>query len=499
MKRRMTLIILLTLIPNVIAWATVINVPGDYPTIQQGVDASSGGDTVLVQPGEYVENINFNGRNITLGSLFLPSQDTVFISQTIIDGDTLGSVVTFNHGETSNAIITGFTIQNGFSMNGGGINCLSSDPTISNNIIDGNTAEADGGGIYCDDSDPVISRNIISGNSVYNGAGGGIYCWNNSSPIISGNIISGNSADNGGGICCAPVSAPVISGNIICLNSAAPGGYGGGIYCLACNPLISNNVIHSNVATSWLFGYGGGVCISECGAMIVNNTLSLNYARYGGGMAVLDASYPVIKNTIIWENTAPTVPQILIDDGSTLAVTYSNIQDTLWPGNGNICIEPLFRDSAGNDFHLMSIACGDSFSSPCIDAGHPAMVDSLLDCSWGLGSYICDMGAYGGGDSLITGISDDYLPVPDRSTLLQNYPNPFNSGTTIRFITVESAGVKLAIYDLLGREVQTLIDEFRQAGIHSVAFDAADLPSGVYFYRLQVGEAVKARPMVLLR
>jgi parallel beta-helix repeat protein len=279
--------------------ATVINIPADYPTIQQGIDISFDGDTVLVQPGTYYENINFNGHNVTLGSLFLPSQDTIYISQTIIDGDTLESVVTFNNGENPNAIITGFTIQNGFSMYGGGITCLSSNPTICNNIIYGNSAEADGGGIYCDDSDPAISRNLIGGNSVYDGAGGGIYCWNNSSPIISGNTISGNSSNNGGGICCSPFSAPVITGNVIRYNSAAPGGYGGGIFSLASNPRISNNVIYNNIASSWLFGYGGGICVSEGSAMIVNNTISLNYARYGGGMAILNAAYPVLKNTII--------------------------------------------------------------------------------------------------------------------------------------------------------------------------------------------------------
>ncbi|UCE65803.1 MAG: right-handed parallel beta-helix repeat-containing protein [Candidatus Zixiibacteriota bacterium] len=499
MKRILTFSVIFVTLACGLGWSTVINIPADYPTIQQGIEASADGDTVLVQPGTYVENLNFNGHNIVLGSLFLPSQDTIFISQTIIDGDTLGSVVTFNHGETPNAIITGFTIQNGFSMNGGGINCSSSNPTIDHNVVSGNTSESDGGGIYCDDSNPLILGNMISGNSVYDGAGGGVYCWNNSSPIISGNTISGNSANNGGGICCAPVSAPVICGNVIRYNSASPGGYGGGIYCLASIPLISNNVIHSNVATSWLLGYGGGICISECGAMISNNTLSLNYARYGGGMAVLDASYPVLNNMILWENTAPVVPQILIDDVSTLAVSYSDIQDTLWPGAGNLSVDPLFRDTAGADFHLMSTACGDSLDSPCIDAGHPAIVDSLLDCSYGLGTYMSDMGAYGGGDSVIVGIDDNDYYLPDKLVLMQNYTNPFNNETKIRFLIVKSMEVRLAVYDLLGREVQTLIDEYRPAGVHTVTFDASDLSSGVYFYGLQVGEAFETKRMVLLK
>ena len=67
--------------------AATINVPADYAMIQAGINASSNGDTVLVHPGIYVEHINFNWHNIVLGSLFLTTGDTSYISQTIIDGD----------------------------------------------------------------------------------------------------------------------------------------------------------------------------------------------------------------------------------------------------------------------------------------------------------------------------------------------------------------------------------------------------------------------------
>lgn len=72
--------------------ATIINIPDDYPTIQAGIDASSDCDTVLVQPGTYVENIDFNGHNIVVGSLFLTIGDTSYISSTVIDGDSSGSI-----------------------------------------------------------------------------------------------------------------------------------------------------------------------------------------------------------------------------------------------------------------------------------------------------------------------------------------------------------------------------------------------------------------------
>jgi hypothetical protein len=125
------------------ASATIINIPDDYATIQEGIDAGGDGDTVLVQAGTYVENINFNGHDIVLGSLFLTTGDPSFIEQTVIDGDQQGSVVTFASGETVNSVIEGFTITNGsgtyfdpyWEYGGGGIYCNGSAPTIQYNII----------------------------------------------------------------------------------------------------------------------------------------------------------------------------------------------------------------------------------------------------------------------------------------------------------------------------------------------------------------------------
>jgi len=73
----------------------------------------------LVQPGTYLENINFNGENIVLGSLFLTTSDTTYISNTIIDGTQSGAVVTFKSGEDSTTQLIGFLITNGFHHPGG--------------------------------------------------------------------------------------------------------------------------------------------------------------------------------------------------------------------------------------------------------------------------------------------------------------------------------------------------------------------------------------------
>ena len=83
--------------------------------------------------------------------------------------------------------------------------------------------------------------------------------------------------------------------------------------------------------------------------------------------------------------------------------------------------------------------------------------------------------------------------------LTTNYPNPFNPSTTIRFDLPESAHVRLRVFDALGREVRVLLDGIRAAGAHEVVFDASDLPSGTYFYRLETAHGSFVRPMLLAK
>lgn len=81
----------------------------------------------------------------------------------------------------------------------------------------------------------------------------------------------------------------------------------------------------------------------------------------------------------------------------------------------------------------------------------------------------------------------------------QNYPNPFNPSTTIKYELPRSSEVKLSVFDMLGREVSVLVNERRDAGVHEVKFDGSNLASGVYFYRLQAGDFVQSRKLVLLK
>jgi hypothetical protein len=98
-----------------------------------------------------------------------------------------------------------------------------------------------------------------------------------------------------------------------------------------------------------------------------------------------------------------------------------------------------------------------------------------------------------------TDIREDQHENVQKFRLEQNYPNPFNPTTTIEFALAETGEVKLKVFDMLGREVATLIDDRKNAGRHKVRFDASNLSSGVYFYRLKAGDKIQINKMTLIK
>jgi hypothetical protein len=84
-------------------------------------------------------------------------------------------------------------------------------------------------------------------------------------------------------------------------------------------------------------------------------------------------------------------------------------------------------------------------------------------------------------------------------SLYQNYPNPFNPSTTIEFTLHKSEYVELKVYNTLGQEVQVLLNERKHAGHHKVEFNGRNLPSGVYFYKIEAGEYKQVRKSILLK
>lgn len=149
---------------------------GDYTHIQQGVDAAANGDTVLVWPGIYIENVLIENKNIVLGSLALTTDSIHYVSQTVIDGNDSGSCVLVKFSNDKN-LIKGLTLTGGsgyeFGPNmGGGICIRSSVVDLVDCIIRDNKVIGSGGGFYCFFSDVFLSGVTIKGNHAYIHGGG---------------------------------------------------------------------------------------------------------------------------------------------------------------------------------------------------------------------------------------------------------------------------------------------------------------------------------------
>jgi len=393
----------------------------------------------------------------------------------------------------SNPIISNCIISDNsalFDAGGIGIGYHSS-PTIINSVISGNSSTWNGGGIVCARvSDPIIIDCTINGNLAERGAG--IFCSISSDPIIINNTISQNSAIYAGGGFYSNNSNPRVNNNIIVGNSSC---FGGGICCVLSNAVIINNTISGNSADS----SGGGIDCYESSPMIQNNTISGNSVILvgGGGINIEFNSYPTITNNIFWGDTAPNNPEIQVI-GSNPTITYCNIQGG-WEGEGNIDLDPLFRDTISGDYHLMATYCDDPYNSPCIDMGHPDILDSLLDCGWGLGMIRSDMGAFAGGDSVMVSIPQRDDNIPAAFYLSQNYPNPFNAITNIQFNIPTAGHVTLEIYNILGQRIETLIDNRLDPGSCRFNWDASQRSSGIYFYKLTAGDITITKRMMLLK
>jgi hypothetical protein len=381
--------------------ANVLNVPGTYATVQAAINASSNGDTVVVAPGTYFENIDFKGKLITVQSAQGPSVTT-------IDGSNLAPVVNFSTNETTAAVIQGFTLQHGnatgvFGYEGAGVHINGASPTVAGNVITANTSCADGTGISIAFASPTIRDNTITGNSKQAGCsgqnGGGIYVRGAASAQIIHNSITNNTSDFGGGISLFAAGAPNLLNNTISGNSANYGG--GGVYIVnQSTATIVQNVITGNTST----GSGGGLYLlasSGSGSpLFVNNTVSGNAGAESGVYITGFESQVQLFNNII--TAAASLPAVLCD------TTYSSIPPVFDHNDlfnsagpaasgscsqvvgtaGNISADPKF--AAAGDYHLQS-------SSPAIDAGNnsaPALPATDLDGKPRISGVAADQGAY---------------------------------------------------------------------------------------------------------
>jgi len=334
----------------------LLRVPEDYETIQAAIDNASDGDTVLVNEGEYTENIDFGGKNILVASNFILDLDEAWMFFTIIDGNEEGAVVTFRNNETDEAQLIGFTITNGIghdlggTPSGGGIYCANASPILSHLQITQNTA-GQGGGIFCETGEPTVTNCTFEENSgPGQSVGGGIICLNEGNARVSNCEFIENTTWVGGAVVCVQGSNATFNDCIFRGNATTNRG---GVVYLQENPDVSfvnceftGNTSESHGGAFYSFAgsspdirecnftgnettLGGTIYLDDdCNAVITDCEFTNNSAETGGG--IFTTSNPEIRNCVISDNeasefgggiicmsgSAPTLQNLTIDGNS---------------------------------------------------------------------------------------------------------------------------------------------------------------------------------------
>ncbi len=376
------------LIPSFLApfvFAKTINIPANQPTIQAGINAAAKGDTVLVSPGTYNENINFRGKAITVKSSAGPKV-------TIIDGGGISAVVIFSLKETRASVLRGFTIRNGLSGTatsnyvGGGILINNASPTIQGNVIENNLAVYAGGGIGINLGSPLIEGNTIQDNGQspsydFGAGGGGIGVIGAGSAQIVGNVIRNNSWNNagagfGGGIALYNSGSTLVENNIIQGNVAGTWGAAMWTYGDTSGTVVAQNLITGNSAAE----NDSGLYLDSTLAALVNNTITDGpKVLYSTRYTVLlpdDASTIVANNLIIAFSSASSAVECINSLTNPANFYNNNVYSSQGPAyvfctdqtgtNGNISANPEF--AAKSNFRLKA-------GSPAIDAGNNSAPD----------------------------------------------------------------------------------------------------------------------------
>jgi len=371
------------LIITSLASAAVRSVPDDYPTIGAAISASDDGDEVVVIDGIYTGNDNRDlliNRDITIRSENGPDG-------CIIDCNGTKSEHHRGFSINSNCTIAGFTIVNGYAIEGGAIfsECCEN-PKIINCVFSNNFAEGQGGALFCHNTDLTVLNSKLFDNSSSNG--GAIYCERAtlfaSNCTISRNIATGDNWESGGGgISCWQESSVTLQNCTVNENisDGTPEGQGGGVCCIESSSLtISNSEIKNNTTRGEHNSIGGGILCSNRSSLILrdsivtDNTCGGNDSA-GGGIFLRDAQ-PLISKCMIRNNSANTGAGISLESSNSL----------IWGSiiSGNFALDKN-EDSSGG-IHCMNsstsiVNCtivGNSFCGLYRQSGSTNVTNSIL-------------------------------------------------------------------------------------------------------------------------
>jgi len=489
----------------------IINIPDDYSRIQLGINAAINGDTVLVDTGTYFERINFTGKNIVVASKYIITLDSNDIHQTIIDGDSLGSVVSIINGEDSTTQLSGFTIRNGADTLGGGIKLINSSLTINNCIITNNIAYKEGGGIYSSNSNPYISYSSISYNQILNAGNGGGMCLSSSGGAINNSDISHNSIlkdewASGGGIHYHN-SNTLLNNLDVSYNNAGSFSVGGGIYV---SVISGYNIIFKNLKVCNNYGEaGGGISTrvplwNSARIEIVSSLFENNQSNFIGGGAVCSGQKTIftnctfasnsggeggiylpistevdLVNTILYNNS-PSELHIQWDEQAAITkLTYCNLYPNGVSGNansvsyleGNINADPCFWNNGSSSYMLCD-------TSPCVNSG---ILDTTglnlpeldLENNMRVFGGRIDMGAYEN--------QNVSLSIEENTThSFSIEPNPFHNETFIRWKSNQITNANIDLYDLTGRKMRNLYKLFTISEDDIIPINLTGLKKGTY-------------------
>ena len=236
---------------------------------------------------------------------------------------------------------------------------------------------------------------------------------------------------------------------------------------------------------------GGGVMVKGDGNIILNNnTIVYNLAHLtGGGICTFGdggvATFSGVNNIIVF-NTADDGTQYgSTHGGGASSLTYSCISQDM-PGIGNINDTPMFVNATIDDYHLQ-------YGSPCIDAGDPSSPSDPDGTRADMGALYYDQG---------TGVGEAVNPA-SAFELFPACPNPFSSIVSIACSLPAGGNVRIIIYDIMGREVATLSDQFTHPGFRNWLWDGRNnagekVQQGIYFCRVKVDGCSQTQRITLL-